>query len=143
MRLLVAAVLVIWARDARAQYLSASGSPAPLSVVSAVAGTLPLPDIDLSTSYTVFSFGRGTQKITAQLNAPMPAGVTLTVTLDAPGTATSLGPVALGTTPRDVVTGIGFALATRTISYQLSATLAAGVVPRQTRTVTLTLTAAP
>jgi hypothetical protein len=112
-------------------------------VNAAIAGATPQPDTDASTSYTVFAFGRGTQKITAQLNSPMPGGVTLQVSVQAPGGASSPGYVTLTTAAHDVVTGIGTAFTTRSITYQLSATLAAGVVPRQTRTVTLTLTAAP
>jgi hypothetical protein len=63
--------------------------------------------------------------------------------LDAPNTGTSQGFVPLGTTARDVVTGITFALANRAISYQFSATPAAGVVPPQSRTVTFTIVAGP
>jgi hypothetical protein len=143
MRLLIAAALVLGAREAHAQYLSASGSPAPMAVQTALAGTAPQPDTDVSTTYTVFSWLRGTQKITAQINSPMPTGVTLKVQLEAPAGAESKGAVALSTTARDVVTGIDFAITTRSITYELSATVAAGVVPRQSRTVTLTLTAAP
>lgn len=142
-RALMAFALILGAREARAQYLSVSGSPAPLAVNAAVAGVAPQPDTDNSTTYTILAFGRGTQKLTAQLSAPMPSGVTLRVQLAAPSGATSAGLVTLSTTPQNVVTGIGTSFTTRAITYQLSATIAAGVVPTQSRTVTLTLTAAP
>lgn len=142
-RIVVLAALAVSARVAGAQFLSVSGNPAPLRVQTATAGSLPLPVADNSTTYTVINFSFQTRKIIAQINQPMPAGVTLTANLAAPGGATSLGPVALTTTPRDVVTGIGFAITSRSIAYQLSATLAAGVVPVQTRTVTLTIVASP
>ena len=127
----------------KAQFLSVSGSPGTLVVSSALAGSPLNPATDGSTTYFLLYLGATTQKITAQLNTPMPAGVTLTATLAAPPGASSLGPTDLDASARTVVTGIGITLAVRSISYQLSATPAAGVVPLQSRTVTLTLTAAP
>ena len=71
----------------------------------------------------------------------MPAGTILTATLAAPSGATSLGAVSLDTTPRDVVVNIaGINPGTsQGITYGFSATVAAGVIASQTRTVTLTL----
>ncbi len=46
------------------------------------------------------------QKISASINAPLPAGTTLAVSLAAPAGATSKGMKALSTRPADVVTGI-------------------------------------
>ena len=143
LRAVVAAALVIGAREARAQLFAVSGSPPPLVVGTATAGFTPLASTDNSTTYTIFAYGRGNQKVTAQLSAAMPAGVTLKVQLAAPGNATSLGLVALSTVAQDVVTGVNNNLNTRSITYELSATLAAGVVARQSRTVTLTLIATP
>ena len=112
---------------------------------SAVAGSVAAAVTDNSTTYTVRNFGgTNSRKITAQLNAAMPTGVTLRATFDAPSGAVSVPNVALDATPRDVVTGIDFTInATKGITYTLSATPAAGVVARQSRTVTLTITSAP
>jgi hypothetical protein len=105
-----------------------------------------MPDAvsNASTSYKLVPLGSGNYALTAAIDSPMPAGVTLTVTLAATGTATSSGPVALTTTANNVVTG-----ATKKetgqlpITYTLSATPAAGVVPVQTRVVTFTLISTP
>lgn len=143
MRTVVLVAPFIWAREARAQFLSASGSPAKMTVQAATAGFAPTPVTDASTTYTVFTNGSGHHKITAQINSAMPAGVTLDVTLAAPAGASSAGAVTLGTTPHDVVTGIPNTFTTRAITYQLTATAAAGVVSTQSRIVTLTLVATP
>jgi hypothetical protein len=130
-------------RSAPAQTLVVSGSPAPMRVSSAVAGGIPDAVTDASTSYTFNSPGPK-KKITAQLSAPMPTGVTLQVTLDPQSGAVSIPNVSLDATARDVVTGIQAKQSTPlNITYTLTATLAAGVVPVQSRTVTLTITSAP
>jgi hypothetical protein len=123
--------------------LLVSGSPAPLVVSAAVAGSAPVSVTNSSTTYTI-ALALGSHKLTGQINAGMPTGTTLSVTLAAPPGATSQGAVALSTTPHDLVTNISLVAATtRAITYRFSATSAAGVVPAQTRTVTLTLTSAP
>ena len=67
---------------------------------------------------------------------------TLQVNLGAPTGGSSSGDVTLSTTAADLVTGITQrAESGLTVSYTLSATVAAGVVASDTRTVTLTLTA--
>jgi len=84
--------------------------------------------------------------VTAQLSVAMPTGVTLTVTFAACGGGTSYGPIALSTTAQAVVHGVstsGNGTCGGAITYQVSATAAAGVVPLQTRTVTLTEVALP
>jgi hypothetical protein len=79
------------------------------------------------------------KKITAQIGSNMPANVTLTITLAvAAGLGTSVGPVNLDITTRDVVTNITGNY-TAGITYLLSATPAAGVITTQTRVVTLTI----
>ena len=146
MRMVVVAMLLAGAsRRAAAQYSSVrvSGSPGKLEVQGSVAGATPTPDSDNSSTYTVANIF-GSKKVTAQLNAAMPSGVTLSATFAAPSGATSIPNVFLDATARDVVTGIGFTLGTtKTITYTLSATPAAGVVPAQSRTVTLTIVSAP
>jgi hypothetical protein len=124
--------------------ISVSGNPATMRITTAVAGAQPNSVIDASTTYS--SDGKQNNRhIVAQLNAPMPTGVTLMVTLDVPAGATSVPNVVLGTTAQTVAINIdqvkkGF---TNQITYTLSATPAAGVVPLQSRQVTLTLIAMP
>jgi hypothetical protein len=127
--------------------LKVSGSPGTMAIRSTAAAGLPPASVaDATTTASIKTLaGPGAAKLTAQLNASMPAGVTLTISMSATPGGTSLGPVALDATARDVLTGIaGFnGTSTNAITYTLSATAAAGVIPLQSRTVTLTLTAAP
>lgn len=143
----VALLVVDGANAAGAQHatVQVSGSPATMRVSGATAGSVAAAVVESSTMYTVFSAGNNSsKKIVAQLNAPMPTGVTLMVTFEAPSTAVSIPNVALDATPRDVVTGIDFTHGfTKGITYTLSATPAAGIVPVQSRTVTLTIVGAP
>ena len=143
--LTIAALLTMVGRAAFAQTLSASGNPALLRVNTAVAGSEPIAVSNSSTSYTVTTPNPNRpHNITAQIDANMPVGITLTVSLAAPPGATSLGPIALDVTARDVVTGIPRrANSTHGITYQLAATVQAGVVPLSSRTVTLTIVQAP
>jgi hypothetical protein len=124
--------------------LNATALPGALRILTAVAGQQPTAVTDASTTYTVTTFFGGSKKITASLNAAMPANVTLTATYNAPSGATSTGPVNLDTTARDMVTNINNEFnSSNGITYTLSATVLAGVVPSQSRTVTLTLTNYP
>ena len=136
-----------WAKAAQAQNtaLSVSGSPAPFTITTAVAGSAPTPITDGVTTYFVKAKNAaGPQKISAQLDAPMPLGTTLTVQMVASPGATSMGAVSLDATARNVVINIvRDAGATYGITYVFSATVAAGVVPMQTRTVTFTESAYP
>ena len=114
-------------------------SPAPLVVSTATAGSPPTPDIDAATTYNVRVHNTALKKITAQLDAPMPAGVTLTVTLAPPPGATSLGPVTLDAVQRDVLINVTNVNASFTVTYQVNATIAAGIVAPASRTVTFNL----
>ena len=138
----VPALLLICGRAVVAQTISVSGPPGLLRINSAIAGSEPTSVSNGSTTYTVVTPNPAnkTYKITAQLNALMPTGLTLTATLAAPAGAVSVGPVALDMTARDLVTGIPRQTsATGGITYQLGATAAAGVIPSSTRTVTFTV----
>lgn len=121
--------------------LSVTASPGAMIINSVAApGLQPSSKTDATTSYRVTSLFAPQKKITAQLDVPMPAGTTLTATYAALGGGTSSGPVALDATARDMVINIGAAFGgTAAITYVFSATVAAGVVPSQTRTVTLTI----
>ena len=110
-----------------------------LAVSSAVPGSAPTPVVNAATQYNVRVNNAAVTKITAQLNAPMPAGVTLTIPLAPPPGATSLGPVTLDAVQRDVVVNVTNVNATFAATYQVSATIAAGVLPPASRTVTFNL----
>ena len=135
--------VAVWTRDARAQ-ITVSGSPFQLTVNSAVAGFAPAITMESSTTYaTTSNAPKHTHyAITAQIDTDMPSGVTLTIALQAQG-ATSLGAVTLSSTAQSVVTGISTKISGQSITYTLDATAAAGVVPVQTRSVTLTLVNTP
>ncbi len=131
-----------WAKGAGAQntVLTVSGSPAAFNVTTAVAGSQPVVLTNAITTYFVKAKNvAGPQKITAHLDMPMPAGTTLTLTMAAPAGATSLGPVTLDATDRDIVINIAKENgSTYGITYVFTATVSAGVLASQTRTVTLT-----
>jgi len=115
-----------------------SGSPS-LLINTATAGSAPT-SATANASWAVTTNQTGA-KITASLNSAMPAGLTLSVDLSAPGGATGAGSTALGTTAVDVVTGITkLAQGSLGVTYTLDATPAAGVQSSTTRTVTYTIT---
>ena len=132
-------VLATVAGSARAQLLTVSGNPGSLNIVAASPGTQPNSVADASTSYTVTTVLRS--KIAVAIDAAMPSGLTLIVTLAAPAGATSSGPITLSTAAQDAVRGIplGTVLSTHSITYDFTATVSAGIVPATTRTVTLTI----
>lgn len=135
------ALLLMCSRAVCAQTLAVSGNPGALRISVAVAGSQPTSVSNGATTYTITTPNPArTYKMTAQLNAATPAGVTLTATFAAPAGATSVGAVPLDVTARDVVTGIPRSTnATQSITYQLDATVSAGVVASTSRTVTLTI----
>lgn len=121
--------------------ISVSAATASLTVNSATAGSAPNAATHTSSTYSITTNETG-RKITGAIDSNMPDEVTLEVSLAAPAGATSLGDQALSTTATDLVTGISTLNESgKAISYRLSATAAAGVVPAATKTVTLTITA--
>lgn len=124
--------------DAQGSTLTLSGDPQALVISSAVAGFGPDPVTDEGTTYSVVA--EDLSRITGQLDAPLPTGVTLLVRLEPPTGALGQGWVTLGTTAQVLVSsilpgtysGLG-------IQYQLRATVAAGVVPLGSRAVTFTV----
>jgi hypothetical protein len=124
--------------------LSISGNPGSLSINSAVAGSEPTSVTDATSSYS-FSTNETTRKITAQLNTNMPTGTALQVQLAAPGVTgwSSNGITALSTSPATLATGGRGYASTKTITYTLSVTAAAGVITVQSNMVTFTITAGP
>jgi hypothetical protein len=142
--LLTLGLLSLDSRPAVAQIVTFTVTPTtPLSMIITgvpAAGSQPTPITNTASAYHYTSLFAPAKKITAQLNSPMPTGVTLTATFAAAGGGTSTGPIALDATPRNMVINMGAALGSAgAITYVLSATVAAGVVPSQSRTVTLTL----
>lgn len=116
-----------------------TGSPS-LVINTATAGSGPA-SASASATYAITT-NETNRKVTAELGSAMPAGVTLSVSLAAPAGATSAGAVSLDTNAQDVVTGVSTVSASGlNVTYTLSATAAAGVVPSGTRTVTYTITA--
>ncbi len=120
--------------------ISVSGNPGNLAVTTATAGSQPDQDTDNSTSWAVTTNGTN-KKMTGDIDSNMPSDVTLEINLVAPTGGSSSGDVSLSTTAGDVVTSITqVAESGLTVTYSLSATVTAGTVAQDTRTVTLTLT---
>lgn len=119
--------------------LSVSGNPGVLAVRTAVPGSPPESVSEQSTSYSLTSLTT-TSRVVGRLDQSLPAGVTLKVTLAAPGGATSLGAVTLTTLDQNLVRLIlpgdysGLA-----IRYELSATTSAGTITVSSVAVTLTV----
>lgn len=119
--------------------ISVSGNPAALIVSTASAGSQPTSATDTSTTYNLTSNATN-QKITGAIDAAMPDGTTLAITLAAPTTGTSAGPVNMSTTAANLVTGISnIAQSNIAITYTVSATVSAAVAGPLMRTVTYTL----
>ena len=135
------AVLLCTSKAAFAQTIAVSGSPGPFHITTAISGSNPTTITNSTTTYTVVTPNPPhTFKVTAQLNAAMPAGTALTGTFAPPAGGTSSGAISLDATARDVVTGIPRKTnETMGITYQFSASPLAGVVPSSSRTVTLTI----
>ena len=142
----VALSLTGGATSAQAQFtiLTVSGSPPTFVVSTAIAGSQPT---SISSSLTYFVKAKhpaGSQKITAQLDSPMPLGTTLSLSMVTPPSAVSMGTVSLDATPRDILISVDKENgSTYGMTYTFSATVAAGVVPSQSRLVTLTMSTYP
>ena len=123
--------------------ITVSGNPAALTVNAATAGSAPTSVSDATTTYAITTNETG-KKITGATNTDMPAGLTLTVNLVAPTGGSSAGATSLSSIAADLVTGITTLNESgKTITYNLSATSAAGVVGSASKTVTLTIVDGP
>jgi hypothetical protein len=119
--------------------ISVAGAPS-LLINTAVAGSAPTSATSNVATWAVTT-NQSTAKITGQLSAAMPAGLTLSANLTAPAGASSAGLTALTASTVDLVTGITKVNAAGLgLLYQLDATTGAGVVASSTRTVTYTIT---
>ena len=146
-RLLLVIVLLPLAgiRAIGAQTIAVSGNPGLLRVSTAIPGSEPVAVSNSSTTYTVTTPNPNRpHKVLAQLNAAMPTGLTLSADFDPPPGATSVGPIALDMTAREVVTSIPRnTTSTQLITWTLTASVLAGVVPPTSRIVTLTIVRGP
>ncbi len=141
-RALILLAIALWTREARSQ-MTVTGSPS-LTISAATAGSAPVAVTNTTSSYSVTKPPKNdTYSITASINSAMPAGVTLDITLASSGGGASAGQIMLTTTSATVETGIGAKVTGAQITYQLSATVGAGKVAVQTRTVTFTLVTVP
>jgi hypothetical protein len=125
--------------------IATSGNPGALTISTGTAGTDALTSVsDASTNYSITQNFGNTVKITANLDAVLPAGYTLQLNL-ASTKGTSAGTVDISaTTPASaasVVTAIALgADANQTITYTFGANASAGVLTSTAKVVTLTLT---
>lgn len=121
--------------------ISVSADPGPLVVSNAAAGDSPGVAMDEQTTWTLTTNGSN-KRITGLVDASMPAGVSLLVTLVAPDGASSTGEVALSPTAQTLVSQISEVhSAGLRVTYTLSATTQAGVIARDQRSVTFTIVA--
>jgi hypothetical protein len=119
---------------------SITSTAVTLTITTATAGSDPTPVSD-NTSVWAVTTNQTNAKISASIPTDMPAGVTLAVQLAAPAGATSTSKNLASGAAQDLVTGLtkvkGNALM---VTYTLSATAAAGVIPADSRVVTYTMT---
>lgn len=119
--------------------ISVSGNPSALIVNAATAGSQPTAVTDATTTYSITTNG-SSKKVTGILNSAMPANTSLKATLTAPTGGTGAGQVTLTASAQDLVTGISTVAQSGVgISYEFSATAAAGVIASAQKTVTLTV----
>ncbi len=123
-----------------------SDAAVTLTINSATAGS----DLDAATDNTStlsWTTNNASRKITVALSAAYSTGITLEVQAGAPsGGGTAMGTPAgsyteVTTSDADLITGIDKAYATSSITYRASASVTAGVITSESRTVTYTLTA--
>lgn len=123
--------------------IEVTGDTVSLTVSTATAGEQPDVATDESTSYAITTNGTN-MKITGAIDSAMPDHVTLKVNLVAPSVGATAGDVDISNataTALDLVTGISqVAESDLGITYELIATVKAGVKASDTRTVTFTLT---
>lgn len=125
--------------------IATSGNPGPLTITTGTAGVDALASVsDNSTTYSITQNFGNTVKITAHMDAALPAGYQLDLNL-ASSKGTSAGTVDISNATSgsavDVVTSIQRgADAGQTISYTFSATASAGTLSSTSKTITLTLT---
>jgi hypothetical protein len=119
--------------------ISVAGTPS-ITISAAVAGGAPTSATSTGNTWAVTTNQTGA-KITGAINSAMATGLTLSANLGAPAGGSSAGLQALGTGAVDLVTGITkLNQSGLSLTYQLDATSAAGVITSTTRVVTYTIT---
>lgn len=119
--------------------IGVTGAPAPMVISNATAGSAPASVTASGGSYAITT-NEANKKITASLDAALPTGVRLEVSLAAPQGASTAGDVQLGTAGADLVTGIStLAASALPITYRLSADATVHMPVPETRTVTFTI----
>lgn len=114
-----------------------SGNPAPLVIKSALPGEEPTAAVNASTSYSLFIPEGRSISIMAALDSPAPSHTEITLQLESPA---KLPPIPLLQSPQIVATRF-----TNThyenlqITYTYKASVKAGVLPFQSRTVIFTI----
>jgi hypothetical protein len=121
--------------------ISVSAATLSMTVSAATAGSQPTAVTNTATSYAITTnCAENGKKITAILNTAVPPNTTLKITLAAPTGGSSEGQKTLTTSAVNVVTGVdAVAESGMQISYEFSATVAAGVVSATDVVVTLTI----
>ena len=125
--------------------IATSGNPAPMTITTGTAGVDALTSVsDNSTTYSITQNFGNTVKITANLDAALSAGYTLSLNM-ASTQGTSAGSVDISNATAgsavDVVTAIQRgADAGQAITYTFSANASAGTLASTAKVVTLTLT---
>jgi len=125
--------------------IATSGNPGALTITTGTAGTNALTSVsDATTNYSITQNFGSTVKITANLDAALPAGYLLQLNL-ASAKGTSAGAVDVSaTTPSsasNVVTGISMgADANQGITFTFGANASAGTLSSTAKVLTLTLT---
>ena len=119
--------------------IALTGAPS-LLINAATPGSPPTSVQSTGVTWAVTTNQTGST-ISASIASAMPAGLTLSVDLAAPAGATANGLKPVSTIPVALVTGVTkVAAGGLTVTYQLDATAAAGVVSSSTKVVTFTIT---
>ncbi len=123
-----------------AAVVTLSGNPSPLVIARATAGQEPAKVIDTSTTCSIRVSNQRTVSLIASLTSPMNAYTTLKINLSTPCRGSSNPSVILDCTPKMLIEGIteGF-YENLIITYEYSATVAAGVIPLGCKTIILTV----
>lgn len=122
--------------------LDIATSPAPLFVRSATARNVPTSASVSGTTWAITT-NEANQKVVGAIDSPMPAGLSLAVSLGAPAGAASRGSAALGVASVDLVTGLSSVSASALpMVYTLNSSASASALASGggTRRVTYTIT---
>lgn len=117
-----------------------SGNPQPLIINKATAGQGLSSALDTSTSCSIKIPSQKMATLTASLDSPMNAHTALKMKIASPYRGANTHSISLECTPKILATGIkeGF-YENLLITYEYSATVAAGIVPLSCKTIILTI----